>query len=80
MTALFVKTFFCWLRDDSADFQRTRDRLDRDLHALETMARWVPGGRFGGEVDDATGDPSDGPDNAGADAPNGGDTGTARRG
>lgn len=50
MTALFVKTFLCWLRDDSADFQRTRDRLDRNLHCLETAARIIPGGRFGGDV------------------------------
>lgn len=50
MTALFVKTFLCWLRDDSADFQRTRNRLDRNLHWLETAARVIPGGRFGGDA------------------------------
>lgn len=48
MTALFVKTFLGWLRDDSADFQRTRNRLDRNLHCLETAARTIPGGRFSG--------------------------------
>lgn len=50
MTALFVKTFLCWLRDDSERFQRTRSRLDRNLHCLETAARMIPGGRFSGET------------------------------
>jgi hypothetical protein len=50
MTALFVKTFLCWLRDDSPDFQQTRERLARDLDCLEMAARWLPGGRFGGEA------------------------------
>lgn len=61
MTALFVKTFLCWLRDDSAGFRRTRDRLDRDLHCLETAARWMPGGRFGGDARSAPRDPGGGP-------------------
>jgi len=50
MTALFVKTFLCWLRDDAPDFQQTRERLARDLDCLEMAARWLPGGRFGGEA------------------------------
>jgi ubiquinone biosynthesis protein COQ9 len=48
MTALFVRTFLGWLRDRSPGFQRTRERLDRHLHCMETGARWLPGGRFSG--------------------------------
>lgn len=55
MTALFVKTFLRWLRDESPEFEHTRKRLDRDLHLLETVARWTPGGRFGGDSTPATG-------------------------
>lgn len=58
MTALFIKTFLCWLRDDSAGFQRTRDRLDRNLHCLETAARVIPGGRFGGDATRPSPDPA----------------------
>lgn len=68
MTAVFVKTFVGWLRDDSTGFQRTRERLDRDLHALDAIARRVPGGRFGGELADATGGRTDSADDDG-DAP-----------
>ncbi len=50
MTALFVKTFLCWLGDDSEHFSRTRRRLDRNLHWLASAARLAPGGRFGGEA------------------------------
>lgn len=51
MTALFIKTFLCWLRDDSPGMQRTRRRLDRNLYCLETAGRVIPGGRFGGDAD-----------------------------
>ena len=54
MTALFVRIFLGWLRDDSADFQVTRRRLDQGLYVLETLGRWVPGGQFGGEGPVAT--------------------------
>lgn len=50
MTALFVKTFLCWLGDESEDFSRTRRRLDRNLYWLESAARLTPGGRFGGDT------------------------------
>lgn len=50
MTALFVKTFLCWLREETLGLQRTRERLDRDLRCLEIPARLIPGRRFGGEV------------------------------
>ncbi|MDZ7839551.1 MAG: TetR/AcrR family transcriptional regulator [Gammaproteobacteria bacterium] len=53
MTALFVKTFLCWLGDDSEDFSRTRRRLDRNLYWLESAARLTPGGRFGGDASPA---------------------------
>ena len=46
LTALFVKTFMCWLRDHSEHFKRTRERLDRDLHCMERATRWLPGTRF----------------------------------
>ena len=68
MTALFVKTFLGWLRDESTGLQRTRERLDRDLHVLETIARRVPGGRFGGEIAGAADDRSDAAEGAGATA------------
>lgn len=42
LTALFVATFVGWLRDDSDDFQRTRDRVDRNLRRMEAAARWIP--------------------------------------
>lgn len=58
MTALFVRTFLGWLRDESAAMQRTRERLDRDLRLLEAVARRVPGGRFGGEPVSAAGSPT----------------------
>lgn len=49
LTALFVKTFLYWLRDESPEFRSTQRWLDRGLDVLETAARLVPGGRFGGE-------------------------------
>lgn len=50
LTSLFVKTVTFWLGDGSLDFRETRSWLDRGLHALETMARWTPGGRFSGDA------------------------------
>ncbi|MEX2496214.1 MAG: TetR/AcrR family transcriptional regulator [Woeseia sp.] len=47
MTALFVRTFLGWLNDDSGNFQRSRNRLERDLLWLELAASWIPGGRSG---------------------------------
>ena len=64
MTAVFVKTFISWLRDDSAGCRRTRERLDRDLHVLETIARRVPGGRFSGEIAAAPDGRAEAPDGA----------------
>jgi AcrR family transcriptional regulator len=49
LTSLFVKTVALWLGDGSLDFRETRSWLDRGLYGLETMARWTPGGRFGGD-------------------------------
>lgn len=45
LTALFVKTFGCWLGDASPGQRRTRQRLDRDLRCLEVPARLLPGRR-----------------------------------
>lgn len=50
MTALFVKVFLCWLYDHPPGFTRSHRWLDRGLDVLETAARLVPGGRFGGET------------------------------
>lgn len=47
MTALFIKTFLCWLRP-SPGLRPVRERLDRDLRCLEIPARLLPGRRFGG--------------------------------
>lgn len=63
MTALFVKIFLYWLRDESPGSHATERWLDRGLDVLETAARLVPGGRFGGEESRAEGDagePSEG--------------------
>lgn len=45
LTAFFTKTFAAWLRDNSTDFHRTRQRLERDLDWLDMAARLLPGGR-----------------------------------
>lgn len=50
MTALFVKVFLCWLYDRPPGFTRSHRWLDRGLDVLETAARLVPGGRFGGDA------------------------------
>lgn len=65
MTALFVKTFLYWLRDDSPQFRNTRRWLDRGLDVLETGARLVPGGRFGGEETAAAGEAEEQPEAGG---------------
>lgn len=65
MTALFVKTFLYWLRDDSPQFHNTRRWLDRGLDVLEAAARLVPGGRFGGEETAAAGEAEDQPQTGG---------------
>lgn len=62
MTALFVKIFFCWLRDDSAQFRNTRRWLDRGLDMLEAAARLAPGGRFSGDEEPAGGSDEQQPD------------------
>lgn len=48
LTALFLRTFACWLWDDSPDAAATRARLHRELRWLEWVAARVPGGRFSG--------------------------------
>lgn len=65
MTALFVKTFLYWLRDESPQFRNTQRWLDRGLDVLETVARLVPGGRFGGEEATATGEADEQPEAGG---------------
>lgn len=58
MTALFVKIFLRWLRDQPPEFAATHRWLDRGLDVLETAGRLVPGGRFGGD------EPESGPESA----------------
>lgn len=65
MTALFIKTFLYWLRDESPQFRNTRRWLDRGLDVLETAARLVPGGRFGGEEAVTAGEAGEQPDAGG---------------
>ena len=50
LTALFVKTFLYWLRDDSPGQESTRRWLNRGLTMLEGVGNNVPGGRFSGEI------------------------------
>jgi len=45
LTALFVKTFTCWLLDPGDGFARTRERLERDLRCLQRAARLLSGER-----------------------------------
>ena len=47
LTGIFLSTFSYWLRDDSANFERTRKALDRKLRRAErlasTLGRLLPG-------------------------------------
>lgn len=60
LTALFVKVFLFWLRDRPPEFADSHRWLDRGLDVLETLARVVPGGRFGGTTADAGSEPGQG--------------------
>lgn len=55
LTALFLRTFACWLWDDSPDAGATHARLARELRWLEAIAARVPGGRFSGDGGTASG-------------------------
>lgn len=74
MTALFVRTFLGWLRDESTGTRRTRERLERDLRFIEAVARRVPGGRFSGQPLEGSGDPAGAADQAGSSTPAFGDS------
>ena len=50
LTALFVRIFISWLRDDSPEQERTRARLERALRALAAAAPLIPGGRGGADT------------------------------
>ncbi len=65
LTTLFLKIFLYWLRDESPQFRNTRRWLDRGLDVLETAARLVPGGRFGGEETAAAGEAEEQPEAGG---------------
>lgn len=43
LTAIWLATFTCWLGDDSADAERTRRFLDRQLALAERAAQALPG-------------------------------------
>ena len=43
LTAIYLATFFCWMRDDSEQAARTSTFLNRLLSRAEQLARWMPG-------------------------------------
>lgn len=47
LTAIYLATFACWLRDDSPDSSRTHDLLDRLLARAEWLAGWLAGSERG---------------------------------
>ncbi len=43
LTAIYLATFFYWMRDDSENAARTAAFLDKLLTRAERLARWTPG-------------------------------------
>lgn len=43
LTAIYLATFFCWMRDASENALRTSRFLDNLLTRAERMAQWIPG-------------------------------------
>lgn len=43
LTAIYLTTFACWLRDDSSGASRSRSLLDRLLARAEWLAGWLDG-------------------------------------
>jgi len=43
LTAIYLATFFCWMRDESENATRTSAFLDRLLGRAERLAQSLPG-------------------------------------
>ncbi|MBV2132116.1 TetR/AcrR family transcriptional regulator [Pseudomonas sp. MAP12] len=66
LTAIYLATFACWLRDDSPGASRSRNLLDRLLARAEWVAGWLGGMDRAGPPARRTG-PSTGSTGSGAD-------------